>query len=455
MRAWRTRAQIGSLAVLAVVVTATGAAGGPATRGAETSSPASHARSVDFPGADPWQQVPLSRVAQECGLDRALLEAAAPRMAMTPYAIIRYGKLCASGGELKARTERYPVNSETKSFAALLFGVIASRTDVDESTFVRDWVSMADQSVDAPATLLTRPALNPDARVFHLLTQTGHNPVLQYGRRMPWSYDATGVRGMNSLILLMDKVVQAHPQAFPGSKNALDLARNEIFKPLGMNNTDWDGVVAAHTLYSTVYDMAKLGELMLRKGRWGDKQIVSEDYIYRMTHPQIEDVHTGYGYLTWLNAASGVAALFDFKTDQVCSPFAGWKRYSHAPTYEAPNDNGGAPFRNNRYDDGVFWFDGAGGQFTYVHRGLDLVIVTRDDEAGQKNDPESVERGKANPTGLEFHRMWRLLRPSLIALDPVYSGNEAGFCKAYRESTYAPDLFSGWTRESGFRLAHI
>jgi CubicO group peptidase (beta-lactamase class C family) len=444
------------MVALAVLVTATGAAAaGPAAKGSESAPHVDRERSVDFPGAEPWKQVPLPRVAQECGLDPELLEKVAPKMALTPYAIIRYGKLCASGGDLKARTETYPVNSETKSFAALLFGVIASRTDVDENTFVRDWISVADQSVDPIATALTRPPLNPDARVFHLLTQTGHNPMLQYGRRVPWSYDAAGVRGMNSLILLMDKVVQAHPKAFPGSKNALDVARNEIFKPLGMTNTDWDGVVAAHTLYSTVFDMAKLGELMLRKGRWGDKQIVSEDYIYRMTHPQIEDVHTGYGYLTWLNAAAGVATLFDIKTEPVCSPFAGWKRYAHAPTYEAPNDNGGAPFRHNAHDDGVFWFDGAGGQFTYVHRGLDLVIVVRDDEAGQKNDPESVERGKANAAGLEYHRMWRLLRPALIAMDPVYKGNEAAFCKAYRESTYAPDLISGWTRESGFRLAYI
>jgi CubicO group peptidase (beta-lactamase class C family) len=221
-----------------------------------------------------------------------------------------------------------------------------------------------------------------------------------------------------------------------------------------MTHTRWDGAVAAHTLYSSVFDMAKLGELMLRQGRWGNKRIVSEDYIYRMTHPQVEDVNTSYGYLTWLNSASGAAAGFAFKSETTCSPFAGWRRYSHAPTYEAPNDNGGAPFRNNRFDDGVFWADGAGGQFTYVHRGLDLVIVTRDDENAQKSDSESQAIGKSNPTGLEYHRMWRLLRPALIAMDPKYKGNEAAFCKAYRESTYAPDLISAWGPHSGFGLAH-
>ena len=449
----RKRPLVASLAVLAAL----GLGGTSMAAGTPASSSASGSgsgRTVEFPGAAPWKQVPLSRVAQECGLDPKLLSKAAPKMALSPYAIIRYGKLCASGGSMKARTETYEVNSAAKTFTALLFGVIATRTTVDENTYVRDWLSQADQSVDVLATAITRPPLNPDAKVFHLLTQTGHNADLRYGHRMPWFYDAVGNFGMNSLVLLMDKVVKANPQVFPGSKSARDVARNEIFKPLGMTHTDWDGVVASHTLYSSVFDMAKLGELMLRKGRWGNRQIVSEDYIYRMTHPQVEDVHTGYGYLTWLNAASGVAALFDFKTEKECSPFAGWKRYAHAPTFEAPNDNGGAPFKDHRYDDGVFWADGAGGQFTYVHRGLDLVIVTRDDENGQKGDPQSAERGRANPTGLEFHRMWRLLRPALIAMDPKFRGNQAAFCKAYREGTYAPDLISAWKPENGFGLAH-
>ena len=166
-----------------------------------------------------------------------------------------------------------------------------------------------------------------------------------------------------------------------------------------------------------------------------------------------DDVHTGYGYLTWLNDASGAATLFQMKTDQVCTPYAGWKDYPHAPTNEAPNDNGGAPFRDG-IDDGVFWADGSGGNFTEVHRGLDLVLVIKDDETAQKSDPTSQEIGKANPTGLEYHRMWRILRPALIDEDPKYHGDQGAFCNAYRTSNYAPDLISGWNSRSGFGSVH-
>jgi CubicO group peptidase (beta-lactamase class C family) len=346
------------------------------------------------------------------------------------------------------------VNSEAKTFTALLFGIIAARTDVDENTLVRDWLTPGEMNVDPIATALTLPPLNPNSRVFNLLTQTGQDPDQQYGYRPPWFYNAEGGLGMNALVKLMDKVVQANPDAFPGSSSANDVAENELFKPLGMTATHWDGVVASHTLYSNVLDMAKLGELLLRKGRWGNRQIVDPDYIYRMSHPQVEDINTSYGYLTWLNAAANAAVLFQEKNDQTCEPYAGWKRYPHAPTYDSTSDNGGAPFRSG-IDDGIFWGDGAGGNFTEVHRGLDMVLVVRDDETAPKSDPQSQAIGKANPTGLEYHRMWRILRPALIAADPKYKGDEAGFCNAYRKGLYAPDLISGWSASSGFGSVHL
>lgn len=413
----------------------------------EAKSAEARNRRPDHPGADPWKKVPRDRVAKECGLDPALLEAVEPELGTSPYAIVRYGKLCWTGGDEALLAETRNVASWTKTFGALLFGIVAARTPVDENTFVRDWWTMGEVWGDAGAAVQALPPANPNAKIFHVLTQTGHNPVLNYGLRMPWSYDAVGLRGLNSLVPIMDKVIKAYPDAFPGSTGVKDMAVNELFKPLGMTASDWPGLVTAHTLNSNVYDQAKVGLLLLRKGRWGDQQIVDEDYIYRMTHPQIEDVHTGYGYLTWLNGAAGVAPPFDVKTEPDCSPFSGWKRYPHAPTYESPNDNGGAPFMAG-HDIGVFWADGAGGQMTYVHRGLDLVMVIRDDEKGQ-------EANGAQSPNFEYHRIWRLVRPALIAMDPVYKGDEAAFCEAYRTGQYAPDLLSPWDDYSGFGSAHL
>lgn len=54
-------------------------------------------------------------------------------------------------------------------------------------------------------------------------------------------------------------------------------------------------------------------------------------------------------------------------------------------------------------------------------------------------------RGQVNPEG--HKRVWRLVRPALVALDPVYAGDEAGFCAAYQRSEHAPDL-RPWSKKA-------
>ena len=46
-------------------------------------------------------------------------------------------------------------------------------------------------------------------------------------------------------------------------------------------------------------DQARFGWMMLRRGRWGSRQILSENWIARALSPC--EVNPGYGYLFWLN----------------------------------------------------------------------------------------------------------------------------------------------------------
>lgn len=89
-----------------------------------------------------------------------------------------------------------------------------------------------------------------------------------------------------------------------------------LFEPLEIKNIEWDynsqgitlGMIGSrlHT-----EDLAKLGQLVLQKGRWGNKQIVSEAYIEEASKFQIttnndgkpeeelNDGEKGYGYQFW------------------------------------------------------------------------------------------------------------------------------------------------------------
>jgi hypothetical protein len=75
------------------------------------------------------------------------------------------------------------------------------------------------------------------------------------------------------------------------------------------------------------------------------------------------------------------------------------------------------------YDVGIFSAQGLGGQFVVMHPGLDMVIVAKNFSGGD------------GPMGL-----WRAIRPGLVAMDPMFAGDEEAFCEAYGNGNYAPDL---------------
>jgi CubicO group peptidase (beta-lactamase class C family) len=94
-------------------------------------------------------------------------------------------------------------------------------------------------------------------------------------------------------------------------------AQRNLFEPLGITDVRWifgqtEGV--PHTgggLNLRPRDMAKLGYLVLRHGRWADKQVVSEEWLRESLQHK---VHTSwrfssypvdYGYLWWLLPLDG------------------------------------------------------------------------------------------------------------------------------------------------------
>ena len=59
----------------------------------------------------------------------------------------------------------------------------------------------------------------------------------------------------------------------------------------------------AYYMHFSTRDMARIGQLMLQKGRWNDKQLVPEEWVARSTSvvtPLNRELHCGYGILWWL-----------------------------------------------------------------------------------------------------------------------------------------------------------
>ena len=105
-------------------------------------------------------------------------------------------------------------------------------------------------------------------------------------------------------------------------KNIYDEVQSQIAIPLNMQ--DWDRTLQkkegdttiskylAYPMWFSTRDMARIGLLMLNRGKWNDQQIISETWIdemlkQRTTFQEINnniqadrDIDFGYGYMWWL-----------------------------------------------------------------------------------------------------------------------------------------------------------
>ncbi|MES2818738.1 MAG: serine hydrolase [Pseudomonadota bacterium] len=360
------------------------------------------------PGLQEWVRVAPEKVASECGLDPVLLREADRMMGNNPYAIVRYGKLC---HEYLNTTGVYHVASITKFMASLTLGIATTKTQLSDESPVVDYLNWWELG-----------GINPQAKVAHVLAMTATKPDLSWGAKGIWIYDALGTREIDKLITIVDRALAREPKAFPGVTNMAQLARTQLFEKIGMRNTQWSGYTLAYSMNSTVRDMARLGLLALRKGVWSGKRILSEEYVYRMGHPAFEDTNTGYGYLLMMNAQRNWT-YSSGSNDPDCAPVSLWNQYPHRPFYEALTCNGGTATCSQVHDVGTQWAAGAGGQKVVIHPGLDLVMVVRDDLTNEGHN-----------------RVWDAVRPALVKRDPAFLGDEAGFCQAYKNNQYAPDL---------------
>lgn len=88
-------------------------------------------------------------------------------------------------------------------------------------------------------------------------------------------------------------------------------AEKKLFEPLGISDYYWketpDGEIDTEGgLYLSSEDLAKIGLLFLNKGKWNEKQIISENWATASTSPIVQDVNpenkssTGYGYQWWI-----------------------------------------------------------------------------------------------------------------------------------------------------------
>ncbi|MCW5556933.1 MAG: serine hydrolase [Verrucomicrobiae bacterium] len=265
---------------------------------------------------NPWPVV----APEEVGLDSAALAemldyAREQNIPVHSIQILRHGKLALDAYFYPYRDGmRHDVASVTKSVTATLVGIAIDKgylKDVRQpvlSFFPSREIAHLDARKRGITLehLLTMQAgwdcgFEPkEARLFEMRRSPDW---LQFMLDLPMATEP-GTRfaycsgNSHMLSMLLTQAVQT---------NALDFARRELFEPLGIRDVWWPGDPRGNThgwgdLQLHPRDMAKIGQLFLQRGRWNDRQLLSETWIQAATRAHVERTvnRDHYGYAWWV-----------------------------------------------------------------------------------------------------------------------------------------------------------
>ena len=126
-----------------------------------------------------------------------------------------------------------------------------------------------------------------------------------------------------------------------------EYTEQELASKIGMEGL-WIKLGFLNLYWSNARSAARFGHLILNNGKWGETEVIKENYVQEMTNTS-QEINPSYGYLWWLNGKNSVV-------------FPGLPiSYNRSLAPSAPDDLIGAIGKN--------------GQFIDIVPSLDLVVV--------------------------------------------------------------------------------
>jgi CubicO group peptidase (beta-lactamase class C family) len=260
----------------------------------------------NFPGAN-WEQNPSGlspRLVSEVSAFVRTLET-------TGLMVVKSGKVVYKYGDV---AEVSYIASVRKSVLSMLYGPYVTNGMIRLDTTLKE-LGMSDVGGLLP--------IEERAKVFDLITArsgvyhsaSNDGDLLEYaperGSQEPGSYWLYNNWDFNVAGAVFERMT---------GKDIYDALRDDLAIPIGMQDFDRErqqkdekpeaSQYPAYTMWLSTQDMARLGYLMLRDGRWRDRQIIPADWVKRSTrvvipsseqHPEfMQSGPFGYGYMWWV-----------------------------------------------------------------------------------------------------------------------------------------------------------
>ena len=308
-----------------------------------------------YPGKE-WEHTTF----EECGFEDCSATIKSVYGAHTSLCIVVGGKIMYESGD---DASLYYLASSRKSLLSMLYGIGVDRGIVDlnltigeliEQGIIKEDIDEGDIKglLDIEKTATIEHCIMSRSGVYHQASNSGStldtpSKVPARGSKEPGSYYLYSNWDFNVAGAILDGIM---------GESVFDMFERELAQPLQFEA--WDrtkhsyGGDTSKSIYKcyhfklVVRDMARLGYLMLRKGKWAyDDQIISEEWVAKSTsilstREETGNDYFGYGYMWWV--------LDDEEEPEALQ--------------------------------GTYSASGAGGQFIMVVPGLDMVIAVKRDD---------------------------------------------------------------------------
>ena len=197
------------------------------------------------------------------------------------------------------------IHSCTKSIISLLYGMIFEEESIQRPVldFFPEYIRNDNSQVTVYNLLTMTSGMdwsdNPNIDSKHLPYEQNWvkyilSKKITIKPGTQWNYNSGGSQ---LLSVIMEKQLKSPLRTY---------ASKQLFSPLGIHNYTWldsnDGyLTAGWGLHLSVFDITKLGYLVLNNGKWNDKSIISNHWIQESTTRKVKvNNDFSYGYQWWI-----------------------------------------------------------------------------------------------------------------------------------------------------------
>lgn len=264
-----------------------------------------------FPGPEGWERWPTPEAGgfRSAGLEEVRQELG--EMSTSGMMVISGGRVVFEYGDLEVVSY---LASVRKTILAMLYGrYVADGTIRLDRTLEELGIDDLQGLTPAERQATVRDVIAARSGIFHPASNAGDDlaSAPERGSVAPGTYYLYSNWDFNAAGTLFE--VQT-------GRDLFDALEADLAIPMGFQDFERErhrkqgdlsrSIHPSYHMHLSTRDMARVGYLLLREGRWGDQQLVPAEWIREMTSP-ITPVHEmnpprrregphGYGYMTWV-----------------------------------------------------------------------------------------------------------------------------------------------------------